>query len=80
MQNTTLFDNIFKDKLRIRLVENDDGYFVELIEYFDGMKTDNAIVTRFDIFDDAITDLYNMVRLLRETRDDNPPIIPKPQI
>ena len=76
MQNTILYDTIIKDKLRIRLMENEDGYFVELIEYFNGMRTDNAIVTRFDILDDAMEGMYRVIDLLHEMRDNNPPLFP----
>lgn len=76
MQNTIIHDDIIKDKLRIRLVEDEDGYYVELITYFNGMRTDNAITIRFDVFDDAVEGLYRTISVLREMRDNNPPLTP----
>ena len=76
MQSVIIHDDIIKDRLRIRLLEDEDGYFVELITYFGGMRTDNAMTIRFDVFDDAVEGLYRTINLLRETRDNNPPLMP----
>lgn len=76
MQDSVIYDNTFKGKLRTRILEKHDGYYVELGEYFNGKFTGKAMVIRADVFEDANKEISRMFKLMRRVNDNNPPLIP----
>ena len=61
MDSIIISDKMVQDRFRVKLIQTEDGYFLQFIRYYNEPPFSNSISVKFEDFEEGIKGVYETI-------------------